>query len=80
MTFNKRSLITLGILAIIGVSIYYFFVTKGITYIWHWERVPEMLFYHGSNKEVNDIDLNEERGVPDEFHIGKGKPPCYGFF
>ena len=47
MPFNKRSLITLGVLAIIGASIYYFFVTKGITYIWHWEKIPEMLFYHG---------------------------------
>ena len=47
MPFNKRSLITLGVLAIIGASVYYFFVTKGITYIWHWEKIPEMLFYHG---------------------------------
>jgi polar amino acid transport system permease protein len=47
LPFNKRSLITLGVLAIVGASIYYFFVTKGITYIWHWEKIPEMLFYHG---------------------------------
>ena len=62
MTFNKRSLITLGILAIIGASIYYFFVTKGITYIWHWERVPEMLFYHGS-KSADDPAIRLRMGV-----------------
>ena len=47
MGFNKRSLITLGILVIIMGYVYYFFTEKGITYIWHWERIPEMLFYHG---------------------------------
>ncbi|UCF84141.1 MAG: amino acid ABC transporter permease [Desulfobacteraceae bacterium] len=62
MTFNKRSLITLVILAIIGASIYYFFVTKGITYIWHWERVPEMLFYHGS-KSADDPAIRLRMGV-----------------
>ena len=62
MTLNKRSLITLGILAIIGASIYYFFVTKGITYIWHWERVPEMLFYHGS-KSADDPAIRLRMGV-----------------
>ena len=62
MTFNKRSLITLGILAIIGVSVYYFFVTKGITYIWHWERIPEMLFYHGA-KSADDSAVRLRMGV-----------------
>jgi polar amino acid transport system permease protein len=47
VNFNKRSLITLGILAIIAAIAYYFFTEKGITYIWHWERIPEMLFYYG---------------------------------
>jgi hypothetical protein len=47
LPFNKRSLITLCILAVITASIYYFFVMRGITYIWHWEKIPEMLFYHG---------------------------------
>lgn len=55
MTFNKRSLITLGILAIIIATSYYFFVTKGITYIWHWEKVPEMLFYYGSKSADDPI-------------------------
>ena len=55
MTFNKRSLITLVILAIILASAYYFFVTKGITYIWHWEKVPEMLFYYGSKSADDPI-------------------------
>jgi polar amino acid transport system permease protein len=48
LDFNKRSLITLGILTIITAVLYYFFTRKGITYIWHWESIPEMLFYHGS--------------------------------
>ena len=55
MTFNKRSLITLVILTIILASAYYFFVTKGITYIWHWEKVPEMLFYYGSKSADDPI-------------------------
>jgi len=55
LTFNKRSLITLGILAIIIATSYYFFVTKGITYIWHWEKVPEMLFYYGSKSADDPI-------------------------
>ena len=62
MTFNKRSLITLCILAIIGVSVYYFFVTKGITYIWHWERIPEMLFYHGP-KSADDPVVRLRMGI-----------------
>jgi polar amino acid transport system permease protein len=55
LTFNKRSLITLVILAIIMASAYYFFVTKGITYLWHWEKVPEMLFYYGSRSADDSI-------------------------
>ena len=62
MTFNKRSLITLVILAIIGAGAYYFFVTRGITYIWHWERVPEMLFYHGA-KSADDPTVRLRMGV-----------------
>ena len=62
MTFNKRSLITLGILAIIGASIYYFFVMRGITYIWHWERIPDMLFYHGP-KSADDPAVRLRMGV-----------------
>jgi hypothetical protein len=33
--------------------VYYFFTEKGITYIWHWERIPEMLFYYGA-KSADD--------------------------
>ena len=55
MTFNKRSLITLAVLASIIATAYYFFVTKGITYIWHWEKVPEMLFYYGSRSADDPI-------------------------
>ncbi len=62
MTFNKRSLITLGILAVIAASIYYFFVTRGITYIWHWEGIPEMLFYHGS-KSADDPAVRLRMGI-----------------
>ena len=62
MTFNKRSLITLGILAIIGASVNYFFVTKGITYIWHWEKIPEMLFYHGP-KSADDPAVRLRMGI-----------------
>ena len=62
MIFNKRSLITLGILAIIAASIYYFFTRKGITYVWHWEKIPEMLFYHGS-KSVDDPTSKLRMGV-----------------
>jgi His/Glu/Gln/Arg/opine family amino acid ABC transporter permease subunit len=60
--FNKRSLITLGILAFFGVAVYYFFVTKGITYIWHWEKIPEMLFYHGA-KSADDPTIRLRMGV-----------------
>ena len=48
MVFSKRSLITLGILAVFAYAIYYFFTERGITYIWHWQSIPEMLFYYGA--------------------------------
>jgi polar amino acid transport system permease protein len=62
LTFNKRSLITLCILAVITALIYYFFVKRGITYIWHWERIPEMLFYHGS-KSADDPAVRLRMGI-----------------
>lgn len=48
MVFNKRSFITLGVLAVIFGGIYYFLTARGITYIWHWENIPGMLFYYGT--------------------------------
>jgi len=62
LTFNKRSLITLCIIAVIAASFYYFFVTRGITYIWHWERIPEMLFYHGP-KSADDPEVRLRMGI-----------------
>jgi len=62
LTFNKRSLITLVILAIITVSIYYFFTRKGIRYAWHWEKIPEMLFYYGA-KSADDPTIRFRMGV-----------------
>jgi polar amino acid transport system permease protein len=56
VNFSKRSLVTLGILAIVAWGIYYLFVSKGITYIWHWEKVPEMLFYHGSKSADDSVE------------------------
>ena len=53
MRFSIRSLITLCVLAVIVGAIYYFFINKGITYPWHWERIPEMLFYYGA-KSADD--------------------------
>lgn len=48
MIFTKRSLITLiTVLIVLAVS-YYYFISKGITYIWHWEQIPAMLFYYGT--------------------------------
>jgi len=55
LTFNKRSLITLCILAIIVASAYYFFTRRGITYIWHWEKIPQMLFYHGAKSDADPV-------------------------
>ena len=62
MTFSKRSLITLGVLAVATVCIYYFFTRKGITYIWHWEKIPEMLFYYGS-KSADDPTVRLRMGI-----------------
>ncbi|MGD8472253.1 MAG: hypothetical protein PVJ82_12725, partial [Desulfobacteraceae bacterium] len=62
MILNKRSLITLGILAAIIAAVYYFFTTKGITYIWHWESMPDMLFYYGS-KSADDPSERLRMGI-----------------
>jgi polar amino acid transport system permease protein len=62
LILNKRSLITLGILAAIIASAYYFFTTKGITYIWHWESIPDMLFYYGS-KSADDPSVHLRMGI-----------------
>ena len=48
MLFNRRSIITLAVLVVIAGCIYYFLTKRGITYIWHWESIPEMLFYYGT--------------------------------
>jgi len=55
LNFNKRSFINLGIFMIITASIYYFFSRRGITYIWHWEKIPEMLFYHGPKSDDDPV-------------------------
>jgi polar amino acid transport system permease protein len=52
----------MGILAIIIASAYYFFSRRGITYIWHWEKIPEMLFYYGS-KSADDPTVRLRMGV-----------------
>jgi len=62
LTFSKRSLITLLILAITTTATYYFFTRRGITYIWHWERIPEMLFYHGP-KSADDPVVRLRMGI-----------------
>jgi polar amino acid transport system permease protein len=62
LIFNKRSVITLCILAIIAASVYYFFTRRGITYIWHWERIPEMVFYHGA-KSADDPAVRLRMGI-----------------
>lgn len=62
MIFNRRSFITIAILAIIAVSIYYFFTRKGITYIWHWEEVPKTLFYYGA-KSADEPTVRLRMGV-----------------
>jgi polar amino acid transport system permease protein len=62
LTFNKRSLITLGVLAVIIWSIYYFFTKHGITYIWHWQSIPDMLFYYGA-KSSNDTTVHLRMGI-----------------
>jgi len=55
LQFNRRSLITLGVLALIVLASYYFFARKGITYIWHWEKIPEMLFYYGGKSAEDAV-------------------------
>jgi polar amino acid transport system permease protein len=62
LRLTKRSLITLAVLAIIGASLYYFFSTRGITYIWHWEKMPQLLFYHGP-KSAEDAVPRLRMGV-----------------
>lgn len=62
MGFNKRSLITLAVLVFIIGSAYYFFTTRGITYIWHWEQIPQMLFYHGA-KSAEDAEPKLRMGI-----------------
>jgi len=62
LTFTKRSIITLVVLAIITTATYYFFTRRGITYIWHWEKIPEMLFYHGP-KSADDPVVRLRMGV-----------------
>ena len=62
MTFNKRSLITVGVLAIITTATYYFFTRRGITYIWHWESIPDMLFYYGP-KSADDPTSRFRMGI-----------------
>ncbi|MBW2023728.1 MAG: amino acid ABC transporter permease [Deltaproteobacteria bacterium] len=62
LVFTKRSFITLGVLALFLAAAYYFFVSKGITYIWHWEKIPEMLFYYGT-KAANETKPHLHLGV-----------------
>ncbi len=62
MTFSKRSFVTLGVLVVITVCSYYFFTGEGITYIWHWESIPEMLFYYGS-KSADDPAVRLRMGI-----------------
>jgi polar amino acid transport system permease protein len=62
LIFNKRSLITLGALTVIIASVYYFFTSKGITYIWHWENIPDMLFYYGF-KSADDPSEHLRMGI-----------------
>ena len=62
MGFNKRSLITLAILAVIVGSAYFFFARRGITYIWHWESIPKMLVYYGA-KSAEDAAPRLRMGI-----------------
>jgi polar amino acid transport system permease protein len=62
LIFNKRSLITLGVLAVIAASAYYFFTKRGVTYIWHWESIPDMLFYYGA-KSADDSTERLRMGI-----------------
>jgi polar amino acid transport system permease protein len=56
LIFNKRSLITLSVLAVIAASTYYFFTKRGVTYIWHWESIPDMLFYYGAKSAADSTE------------------------
>ena len=62
MRFTLRSLITLVILAALLAAAYYFFIRRGITYIWHWESIPEMLFYYGP-KSAEDPSVHLRLGI-----------------
>ncbi|MEJ2025822.1 MAG: amino acid ABC transporter permease [Deltaproteobacteria bacterium] len=62
MVFGKRSVITLAVLVLFLASAYYFFVSKGITYSWHWEQIPQMLFYYGT-KTASDTVPSLHLGV-----------------
>ena len=62
LNFNRRSLITLAVLTVIGGFVYYYLTRKGITYIWHWEKIPEMLFYHGA-KSADDPTSRLRMGI-----------------
>ena len=50
------------VLAITTTATYYFFTRRGITYIWHWEKIPEMLFYYGS-KSADDPTVRIRMGI-----------------
>jgi len=52
----------LVVLAITTTATYYFFTRRGITYIWHWEKIPEMLFYYGS-KSADDPTVRIRMGI-----------------
>ena len=62
MGLNKRSLITLAILAVVVGSAYFFFARRGITYIWHWESIPVMLLYYGA-KSAEDAEPRLRMGI-----------------
>jgi polar amino acid transport system permease protein len=62
VVFGKRSVITLAVLVLFLASAYYFFVSKGITYSWHWEQIPQMLFYYGT-KTASDTVPSLHLGV-----------------
>ncbi len=62
MGFTKRSAITLAVVGMLCAVVYYFFTRKGITYIWHWERIPEMLFYYGP-KSAEDPTVKFRMGI-----------------
>ena len=47
---------------LIIASAYYFFTYRGITYIWHWESIPDMLFYRGA-KSADDAEVRLRMGI-----------------